>query len=119
MLPGDLDGSWQVVAPLLVEAVTQGQQETASTADAYVAAVVTTDGARSQPDGATNTAAFVGQAADGRPLRSLLYQPVIETRWRMAAGQSAQDALFQSLATLLRAVDTEVADAGREAGGVS
>jgi hypothetical protein len=119
MLPGDLDGSWQIAAPLLFEALTAGQQETASTADAYVAAVVQADGARSQPAGATNTAAFVGQAADGRPLRSLLYQPVIETRWRMLSGQSADDALFASLATLLRAVDTEVADAGREAGGVS
>lgn len=117
--PADLDGSWQVVAPLLVEAVTVGQQENASPADGYVAAVVTADGARSQPAGAVNTAAFVGQAADGRPLRSLLYQPVIETRWRMLAGQSAQDAMTGSLSTLLRAVDTEVADAGRQAGGVS
>lgn len=119
MSPADLDGSWQIAAPLLVEALAQGQQETASTADSYIAAVVAADGARSQAAGATNTAAFVGQAADGRPLRSLLYQPVIETRWRMAAGQAAQDALFQSLATLLRAIDTEVADAGRGAAGVS
>jgi len=68
MSTADLDGSWQVVAPLLVEAVTAGQQENASTADAYVGAVVAADGTRSQPSGAVNTAAFVGQAADGRPL---------------------------------------------------
>lgn len=119
MSPGDLDGSWRTVAPLLVQAVSSGQQQAADPADVYVAAVIAADGATSEPAGKVNTAAFTGRTADGRPLRSLLYQPVIETRWRMLAGQSAQDALSASLATLLRAVDTEVADAGREASGVS
>jgi hypothetical protein len=119
MLPGDLDGSWQIVGAAAGRGPRGGPA-----GDGLDRRRLRGRGrpGRRRPlaaSGATNTAAFVGQAADGRPLRSLLYQPVIETRWRMLSGQSADDALFASLATLLRAVDTEVADAGREAGGVS
>lgn len=114
----DLDGSWQAHAPLLVGAVTEGQQRNASTAQAYINAVIAADNAASKPDGQVRTAAFAGQAADGRPLTSLLYQPVIETRWQLLSGQSEQDAMLSGLDTLLRSVTSEVADAGRGAAGV-
>jgi hypothetical protein len=118
--PGDLDASWQaLVGPALVHAVTAGQQQAASPAQDYVTAVVVADGLTPRPEGTVNTSAFSGQTADGRSLMSLMYQPVIETKWRLLAGQSADDALFGALSTMLRAVETEVADAGREAGGVA
>ena len=116
----DLDTSWRTLAaPALVDAVTSGQQSTAAPADAYVGAVVVSDGLTSQPAGQVQTRSLVGTAADGRPLLSLLYQPVIETRWRMLAGQSVEEALLGSLSTLLRMVESEVADAGRAADGIS
>ncbi|CAM5681613.1 MULTISPECIES: hypothetical protein [Streptomyces] len=116
----DLDGSWQAVAGGLVAAVTAGQREAAAHADPYVAAVLAAEGLESDPDGSVDAAAFAGAAADGRPLKSLLYEPVIETKWRLQeAGQSAVESLLGGLEKLLRAAATQVADAGRTAAGAS
>ncbi|WP_377978823.1 hypothetical protein, partial [Bacillus cereus] len=48
-----------------------------------------------------------------------LYQPVIDWRVRLAAGQSMEDAFRGSLASALRITATQVADAGRGATGVA
>ncbi|MEU1421480.1 hypothetical protein [Kitasatospora sp. NPDC005751] len=114
-----LDESWRAAAPALVQSVIAGQRRAAVPADGYITAVVEADGAVSEPAGRVAVEAFVGRAADGRSLSSLLYEPVIETRWRLAAGQSAPEALRGGLASLIRKVGTEVPDAGREATGVS
>ncbi|MFE6866017.1 hypothetical protein ACFVFS_05635 [Kitasatospora sp. NPDC057692] len=114
-----LDESWRSAAPALVQAVTAGQRRAAAPADGYITAVVEADGAASEPAGRLAVEAFVGRAADGRSLTSLLYEPVIETRWRLTAGQSPPEALRGGLASLIRKVGTEVPDAGREATGVS
>lgn len=114
-----LDDSWARTGAPLVAVLSAGQREAAGPADAYVAAVVAADGVESEPGGRLAVQAFAGQAADGRPLSSLLYEPWIETRWRLAAGQAAPQALQGGLSTLLRTVATETADAGRGACGVS
>jgi hypothetical protein len=119
MSPSDLDSSWTALSADLVAAVTAGQQRAAAPAQGYVESAVRADGGSPDPAGAVRTSAFVGVAADGRPLKSLLYQPVIETRWRLLSGQSGQDALDGALSMLLREIETEVADAGRAADGVS
>lgn len=119
MSPSDLDASWVALSDGLVATVASGQQQAAAPAQSYVGAVVHADGGSPAPEGSVRTAAFVGVAADGRPLKSLLYQPVIETRWRLLSGQSGQDALDGALAMLLQEIETEVADAGRAADGVS
>ncbi|MFI9332002.1 hypothetical protein ACIGZJ_31225 [Kitasatospora sp. NPDC052868] len=115
--PGRFDTQWLTVGPGLVQAVTDGQQAAAAPADTYLTAVIAADGAATEPAGTLNTNAFAGHAADGRSLRSLLYEPVIDTKWRIAAGQSVRDATTGALSTLLRTVTTEVADAGRTAVG--
>jgi hypothetical protein len=113
-----LDQKWPVIGPAIVQVVKQGQVEAAAPADAYLAAVIAADGVASEPAGTIAASAFAGHAADGRSLLSLFYEPVIETKWRLEAGQSAADAMTGSLSTLLRAGTTEVADAGRTAAGV-
>lgn len=117
----DVDGAWQaLVAPGLVSAVTAGQREAASHADSYIAAVLAADGLDSDPAGKVAAAHFAGTAADGRPLRSLFYESVLETRWlREEADASDAEALIGGLEKLLKAVATEVADAGRTATGAS
>lgn len=117
--PAALDDSWRRVGPALVAALSEGQQRAAAPADAYLAAVIAVDGAEAEPGGSLAVRAFSGRAADGRPLASLLYEPWIESRWRLAAGMSGPDALTGGLATLVRQVSTEVADAGRTAAGAS
>lgn len=114
-----LDESWRTAGPLLVQNMVSAQRTAAAPADAYVTAAVTADGGASDPAGSIVIGAFVGRAADGRPLASLLYEPWIETRWRLAAGQTRPEAMRGGLATLIRQVGTEVPDAGREAVGVS
>ncbi|MFJ3793891.1 hypothetical protein [Kitasatospora sp. NPDC090091] len=116
--PAGIDGQWLSVGPALVQAVTDGQQAAAAPADAYVAAVVAADGAAGDPAGQVRTGAFTGRAADGRSLMSLLYEPVIDAKWRATTGLPGLEAMTGGLATLLRAVTTEVADAGRTATGV-
>jgi hypothetical protein len=116
---GNISGSWEQLAPLLVQAVVDGQEAAASLADAYVEAVIATEGAISDPAGRVNPRAFAGTASDGRPLVSLLYQPVIDWKVRMLAGQSMTEAARGSLSSALRIVSTQVADAGRGATGAA
>lgn len=114
-----LDESWRAAGPALQLATTAGQSRAAATADPYVAGIVAAEGAVSEPGGSLAVQQFAGRTADGRSLLSLLYEPVIETKWRMLTGSSEREAMRGGLATLIRAVSTEVADAGREAAGVS
>lgn len=117
--PAALDASWQAASALLVRTMTDGQRQAAAPADVYVAAALTASGAASDPGGQLVIGAFAGQAADGRSLTSLLYEPWIETRWRLAVGQTPPEAMGGGLATLIRQFSTEIPDAGRGAVGVS
>lgn len=110
---GDISGSWSEVSPLLVQAVSAAQAAAAALADPYVDAVVTAEGADPAAAGRVVPGALAGIASDGRPLISLLYQPVIDWKVRLAAGQSPEDAFRGSLASVLRITGTQVADAGR------
>ncbi|MFJ8603398.1 hypothetical protein ACIREM_32770 [Streptomyces shenzhenensis] len=116
---GDISGSWTELAPLLVEAVTDAQTKAAVLADPYVDAVVLAEGADPAAAGRVVPGALAGIASDGRPLISLLYQPVIDWKVRLAAGQSMEDAFRGSLASALRITGTQVADAGRGATGAA
>lgn len=116
----DLDGSWQyLVSGGVIGAVTAGQQEAAAHADAYVASVIGAEGLDADPVGRLDPAAFAGVAADGRPLKSLFYESVIETKWRREVGQSEIEAMLAGLDKLLKAASTQVADAGRTGTGAS
>ncbi|MFE5771437.1 hypothetical protein ACFQ7O_24090 [Streptomyces sp. NPDC056485] len=116
---GDITGSWEQLAPLLVQAVTEAQTTAAALADPYLDAVVAAEGVAQAAAPRINPAAFAGTASDGRPLISLLYQPVIDWKVRLLAGQSPRDAAAGSLASALRITATQVADAGRGATGAA
>jgi hypothetical protein len=119
----DLSGSWRAgIGPAVVRAVAAGQLLAASTGQTYVDALVAADGLSSdyQPDAArVNVRAFSGVAADGRPLDSLLYLPVIRTKTLIKGGLTLQEAMLGGLVSLQRMAASEVADAGRGAAGVA
>lgn len=118
---GRLDESWQyAVSAGLVGSMTAGQGEAAAHSDAYLAAVMAADGLTSDPSGRVDPVAFAGVAADGRPLKSLVYESVLEAKWLVEeVGAAEVDAMIGGLERLLRAVSTEVADAGRTATGAA
>jgi hypothetical protein len=115
----DLSGGWDRALAQLLRVVTAGQLLAAAAGQPYVAAAVTATGAAPQPAAVVVPSAFAGVASDGRSLRSLLLMPLIETKVRIAAGQSVELALNGGLSALVRIVETQVADAGRGAIGVA
>jgi hypothetical protein len=115
----DISGSWQELAPQLMEAVSDAQTAAAALADPYLDAVLAAEDADPAAAGHVVPGALAGIASDGRPLISLLYQPVIDWKVRMAAGQSMEDAFRGSMASALRITRTQVADAGRGATGAA
>jgi hypothetical protein len=68
--------------------------------------------------GSLNPAAFAGTAADGRPLDSLLYQPVIEAKTLIGDGFPEAKALRRSGLAFVTLAAQQVVDAGRIADGV-
>jgi len=117
---GNLDRSWIVdVRPSLVGLVMVAQRQAASGADDYTAAVLEAQGIPDTAGGEIVPAQFAGVASDGRPLDSLLYEPVITTKVAIGRGAPAREAAAAGLAQLLMVVGTQVADAGRTADGVA
>lgn len=116
----DLTGSWEsLVGPEIVRAVALGQATAASGSDQYVAAVAMAEGDLPDTAGRVRASAFAGRAADGRPLDSLLYLPVITAKQSIAAGLDEVEAMMRGLYQLLKMAASEVADAGRGATGAS
>lgn len=117
---GDLAGSWRTGTGRRVLAiVTAAQRAAAQGSTDYVSQAVQAQHAHPDPAGTVDAAAFAGIAADGRPLDTLLAEPVITTKTALAGGTSLDDALQQGLASLVRIVGSEVADAGRSAVGAA
>jgi hypothetical protein len=115
-----LSDSWHYyVGPEIIRAVSLGQFASAAAADAYVQSVIQAGDLASKPAGSVQASAFAGSAADGRPLDSLLYLPVITTKQSIAAGVEDVQALLSGLNQLLRMAASEVTEAGRGATGVS
>lgn len=119
----DLSGSWTSgIGTAMVRALGAGQLVAASSSQPYVDAVVAADGLPSDyAPGASrvNIAAFSGTASDGRPLDSLLYQPIIRTKTFLSGGMTLQQSMLGGLMDLQRMVASEVADAGNAASGVA
>lgn len=117
--PSRIAGSWPPVGGRIAAVVTAAQVAAAQTADAYVGAVLSAQGAAGPPDGAVIAAQFGGAASDGRQLGSLLFTPVADTLTDIGAGRSTGVAMRSGLARLQRIAVTQVQDAGRTADGVS
>ncbi len=123
LAPDDLTGSWLAgIGQRIVRAVQAGKLLAAATGQPYVDAMVAADGLTSDymPGAARVTPrAFSLSAADGRPLDSLLYLPVIRTKTLLQGGLTLQQSMTKGLLDMQRVVASEVADAGSSAAGVA
>lgn len=108
--PGDISGSWDQQVPNLVRTVAVAQIVAVTQADEYLTLTAPDDAAP-----ALNPAGFAGTTADGRTLTGLFSLPPITAKLRIGQGVPVEDALMSALAQLLLGVQTEVADASRDA----
>lgn len=116
----DLTASFQGgIGAQMVTAVTAGQLASVWDTDDYVDSIAVAEGAGLDRVGRINPSAFVGLAADGRDLDSLMYLPIITTKQSIAAGMNDSDAMLTGLQQAIRLSSSEVMQAGRGAAGVS
>lgn len=113
---GDLTGSWQAgIGASVLRAVVAGQLLAAGGADRYVDAALAEQDADPDRQGSVVGRAFAGIASDGRPLGTLLYEPIIATKAYLAQGRPFDEAFRGGRARLVRIASTQVADADRAA----
>jgi len=118
--PGDFDEAWRVLGPQLQALLMAAQIRAADDAARYVAAAALEQGLDPLAVGELVPAAFgSGYASDGRPLATLLYQPLVATRTSLGQGSSLADALSVGQQALSLIVGTQTADAGRAAESVA
>lgn len=118
--PRDIVGSWTDqggVGDSIVDTVARSQWTAAEAATPYINDVVDTYGLTSDWLGDLEPDAWMGRAADGRPLSTLLWQPVEHSLEYIDMGMPSDAALERGLADMIRMVVSEVADAGRGATG--
>lgn len=113
----DFDAGWPRVGPRITLLTGSAQLGAARNAVGYVPAALDEIGHNVKPDGAVNPRAFAGFASDGRRLDTLLYGAVVTAR--AAQVDTLTDRLAAGSDWLRMAVSTQVADAGRQAAGVS
>lgn len=116
--PANLDASWAASLPRTQALVSGGMVLAASTANTYLDDVLAAQGIDPAADARVDPRAFGRSASDGRPLDSLLQQPLIGTKTAIGGGASALAALAGGLLQLDMIVRTQLADAGRTAVGV-
>lgn len=113
--PDDLSGSWAQVLPQLLLGLTGAQLAAARPADAYADEVLDEQGVDPAAVARVVPAALAGIASDGRPLDSLLLNPLTVVKAGIAGGATIQQSLAAGYANLDMLVRTQLADAGRGA----
>lgn len=115
--PAGLLASWLAsIGRIILALVTAGQYRAASRSTVYLRRVAESQGGTpSAPQ--VNPQAFAGVASDGRPLDSLLIQPILQTLRLLNEGMSQQEAMRRGQHALQMIASTQVADAGRVADG--
>lgn len=107
--------SWQTgIGPQMVEMVMRAQLAAAAAAPAYLEELAAAQGVSADLD-ALVPSALSGVASDGRPLESLLYQPIILFKRILTAGKQPEEAMRQATNFMALIASTQVADAGRGA----
>lgn len=110
-----LTESWQAgVGPSIVETMARAQLQAAAAAPAYLRDLAEAQNV-TMPELEVEPAAFSGVASDGRPLESLLYQPIIAFKRLLADGVPPDEAMRRATAHVAMVVATQAADAGRSA----
>lgn len=113
-----LDASWSVIAPVLVDQVSEAQRVAATRSDTFVDAAVSLQGGTAD-DATVNPDAFTGVTIDGREVGPAMYGAVTHTKTLIGAGLPPARAFESGAAFLATVVQSAIADAGRQADRVS
>jgi hypothetical protein len=114
--PTDLDGSWAAgLGQQITARIAASQFLAASIADRYLGQVLDELTIAAPAAAAVRPRAFAGIAADGRPLDTLAYSAVVDTKLATSAGRPVVDAMAAGRSSIVRIAGTQVADAGRTA----
>jgi hypothetical protein len=116
--PRTLD-KWASSAARLVFLLSAAQYAAAQSADRYVSTALEEQGGQESPAGGVVPAALAGVASDGRPLGSLLMNPVFATKAAIGQGATIPRAMATGQASLGLILRTQIADAGRVADGIA
>lgn len=115
----DFDIVWRQAGTRIVLLVEAAQRAAAVDATAYIGRALDELGLTDDLAAQVAPSAFAGVASDGRPLETLLYEPVIRAKQTVAAGQAPDAALLTGRHLLDMLIETQVADAGRAASSVA
>lgn len=116
--PALLDRSWATAGPRLLTLTAGIQRAAALDGLTYVPQALAELDLEDAPLGRVDVRPLIGVASDGRPLGSLLREPLIRTKQLIGGGASTEAAMAGGLAALERIIATQVADAGRAAVGL-
>lgn len=116
--PADLDAT-AAYGRALLPVVEAAQTNAAAASGRYVGRALEEQGIDVEPAGVLVPSALSGRSADGRNLGTLLLEPVIRVKQRIAQEVPIRQALDAGLERLTMILQTEVADAGRVASGVA
>jgi hypothetical protein len=115
----DLDGTWGAVSGQASTVLAAGQLAAAQVAEGYIEAALLAQGIDASKAASLVPRAFVGATSTGRSIPDTLISGVIRSKEALLVGASPEQALRAGEASLQRIATTEVADAGRSAGGTS
>ncbi|PZE66903.1 hypothetical protein DEI83_06225 [Curtobacterium sp. MCBD17_021] len=113
-----LDASWNVIAPALVDQVSEAQRVAASRSDAFVDDAVSAQGAVAGR-ASVNPDAFTGVMIDGREVGPAMFGAVTHTKTLIGAGMPPARAFEGGAQFLATVVQSAIADAGRQSDRVS
>jgi hypothetical protein len=114
-MSGDFDASWQSVAPLAVQTTIAAQAAAAATGIEYVSDVLDETGIDAPAEASVTPRGFVGIAADGRPVATLLDGATIRAKQAVASGANTVLALKEAGDWLQGSVLDSVRFANRQA----
>lgn len=111
----DLDSSWAAVERRLLLSVVTAQLAAARDADPYLTASIEAQGYTDDPVAQLKPSGFIGMAGDGRPLDTLLAEPLIGVKQSIGNGVAPAQALESGGSRLAMLAATVVQDIGRSA----
>lgn len=116
--PKNIAASWIPALASLLPVIETAQRRAAFEGASYSAMTLAQQSGYEAPAAFVDIDAFAGYASDGRPLDSLLARPALGTQALIDGGMARDLALQAGLGSLGRMLTTQVADVGRQAGGI-
>ena len=111
--------SWTEQVGTLLQTVTTQQTVAAASSILSASMTIAEQGSWSAPSAFADPSAFSGFAADGRDLDGLLYSPATRAKKLIGGGMSVSNAMDRAGSWLSTLLTTTVADAARQAQGVT